>query len=132
VHYFATLKMTKGKKTYTVLQLCSAFLMILCLMCLTVSTPFVYSSQLEQEKGHKSSPAEMPLAGTEEEAPGPLTNSAEEKTPKSLNSFSEEYLHDHFKTGYLFSAALQYHKNKNAGIYIAFHAELHVPPPNEL
>lgn len=106
--------------------------MILCLMWLTVSTPFVYSSQLEQDKGHKSSSAEMPLAGTEEEAKGPLTNSAEEKTPKSLNSFLEEYLHDHYKTVDLFSAALQYHKNENAGIYIAFHAELHVPPPNIL
>lgn len=130
--YFAALKMAKGKKTYTVFELHSAVLMILCLMWLTVSTPFVYSNQQQPDKIHKSSSAEMPLAGTEEGAPGPLNNSTEEKTSKSLNSFSEEYLHDHYKTVDLFSAAQQYHKNENAGIYIAFHAELHVPPPNIL
>lgn len=124
--------MKAGKRTYSFLQLSSAVIMILLLMWLTVSTPFVYASQQEQAKNSKSSPGQPPLSGTEEENANPFGSNTEEKTPKNITSFSEEYLHDHHKTDYLFSITLRYHKIENAGTYIAFHGELLVPPPNVL
>lgn len=124
--------MKAGKRTYSFLHLASAVIMILLLMWLTVSTPFVYASQQEQAKHSKSCSGQPPLSGTEEENANPFGNSTEEKTPKNITSFSEEYLHDQHKTDYLFSITLQYHKIENAGTYTAFHGELLVPPPNVL
>ena len=103
--------------------------MILALMWLTISAPFVYESQQQMAKYSKSSSAPMALDMTEDET-NPFGNNTEEKAPGSINSFSEEYLHDHHNADYLLSIALQYHKNDEAGLYIAFHGELLVPPPN--
>ena len=103
--------------------------MILALMWLTISAPFVYECQQQIAKYSKSSSAPMALDMTEDET-NPFGNNTEEKAPSSINSFSEEYLHNHHDAEYLLSIALQYHKNDDAGIYIAFHGELLVPPPN--
>ena len=124
--------MATGKKIYSIFQIGSAVLMILLLMWLTVSTPFVYASQQELAKSSKSSPVQSPMPDSEEESANPFGNSTEEKTPKNISSVSEEFLHDQHKTDYLFSIDLQYHKTENAGTYIAFHGELLVPPPNLL
>ena len=124
--------MATGKKPYSIFQMGSAVIMILLLMWLTVSTPFVYASQQELAKSSKSSAEQAPLSGSEEENANPFGNSTEEKTPKNISSVSEEYLHDHHHTDHLFSMNLQYHKTENAGTYIAFHGELLVPPPNVL
>jgi hypothetical protein len=112
MYYFRHLKMSAGKKTYNFFQLSSAVLMILALMWLS-----------------KSSSAPTALDMTEDET-NPFGNNTEEKAPGSINSFSEEYLHNHHDAEYLLSIALQYHKNDDAGTYIAFHGELLVPPPN--
>ena len=118
-------------KTYTRLHLISAALMIFALTWLTISAPFVFESQKQLTKTEKMPSDQSPLAGSEEENGNPLgNNTTEEKAPKSLNTFSEEYLHDHYRSDHLFSLALQYHKLKNAGIYIAYHGEPLVPPPN--
>jgi hypothetical protein len=118
------------KKTYSIFQLSSAIFMMLALLWLTISTPFVYASQQEQARQGKIANISNPLSGNEEEAPNPLGNSTEEKNSKSGNSFSEEYLHDHHLDDYFFSITAQFHKCENAGTYIAFHGELLVPPPN--
>ena len=129
MYYFAPLLMTAGRKTYNLFQLGSAVLMMLALMWLTISAPFVFEFQKELAKHSKTSSCAFPLT-EEEETGNPFGNSTEEKAPKNINSFSEEYLHDHHRSDYIFSIGLQYHKNENAGVYIAFHGELHVPPPN--
>ena len=122
--------MTRNK-TYTRLHLVSAVLMIVALAWLTVSIPFVFESQKQLAEISKMSSDQSPLAGSEEESGNPFgNNSTEEKAPKSLNTFSEEYLHDHYRSDHLFALALQYHKHENAGIYIAYHGEPLVPPPN--
>ena len=122
--------MTRNK-TYTRLHLISAALMIFALAWLTISAPFVFQNQKQMAKITKMSSDQSTLAGSEEENGNPLgNNSTEEKAPKSLNTFSEEYLHDHYRSDHLFSLALQYHKHENAGIYIAYHGEPLVPPPN--
>lgn len=125
------IQMAKRRKIYNNIQLGSAVVMILLLMWLTVSTPFVLASQQEIAKSAKSPSAQSPLTGgSEEESANPFGNSTEEKVPKNINSFSEEFLHDPHGSDYFFSIARQYHKTKNAGTYTAFHGELLVPPPN--
>lgn len=103
--------------------------MILALLWLTISAPFVFASQQELAKHSKAANAKSPVNGTEEESANPFGNSTEEKAP-SGNTFSEEYLHDHHTTDHFFSIASPYHPCENADIYNAFHGELLVPPPN--
>ncbi len=103
--------------------------MILALLWLTVSAPFVYASQQELAKQDQTSKTNFPVSGNEEEA-NPFGSNSEEKAPNSSNSFSEEYLHDHHKSEHFFLIASQYQKCENAGTYVAFHGELLVPPPN--
>ncbi|MEO6540222.1 MAG: hypothetical protein ABIN74_04485 [Ferruginibacter sp.] len=121
--------MKKSRKVYSVSQLFSAVIMILALMWLTVSTPFVLAHQQGLAKKHKMEKTTTALAGSEEETTKTPGNNTEEKTPGG-NSFSEEYLHDNHKTDPFFSVTRQYQKCENAGTYIAFHGELLVPPPN--
>jgi hypothetical protein len=122
--------MSKNRKIYSVFQLCSAVLMILALAWLTVSTPFVLASQQELAKQHKMEKSTCsPLAGNEEETPNPFGNNAEEKAPNA-NTFSEEYLHTAHIISHFYTEISQYHKHENSEVYIAFHGELLVPPPN--
>lgn len=121
--------MKRRQRKYSFSQLASAVLMIMALLWLTVSLPFVYANQQELARQGQVSTS-SPLAGTEEEAANPFGSNTEEKAPNSGNSFSEEYLHDHHKSDYFFTIASQFHKCENAGTYIAFHGELLVPPPN--
>jgi len=126
---FCSTFMKRNKKTYNLFQLASAIFMILALLWLTVSAPFVFASQQHLAKYEKSAPVDSPADSNEEESTNPLTNTTEEKAPSS-SSFSEEYLHDHHTTDFFFSIALQFHKCENADEYVAYHGELLVPPPN--
>jgi len=121
--------MKRSRKIYNPFHLLSAVFMILALLWLTISVPFVYASQQEFAKQDKMENSGSPLSGNEEEAANPFGNTTEEKSPSS-SSFSEEYLHDHHKADYFFSIASQYHKCEDADTYHAFHGELIVPPPN--
>lgn len=121
--------MKRGCKIYSVSQLVSAVVMILALVWLTVSTPFVYAAQQELAKQHKMEKSASPLAGSEEESSNLFGNSTEEKAPDN-SSLSEEYIHSNQKIHFFFSIVTQYNKSENAETYIAFHGELLVPPPN--
>lgn len=105
--------------------------MVLALLWLTVSIPFVYAAKQVQAKYEKmamSSP-DMPL--NEEEAANPFGSTTEEKAPGGGTiSINEEFLHDHHQSEYFFAIKSQYHKCENADTYLAFHGELLVPPPN--
>jgi hypothetical protein len=118
--------MNRKKKTYNFFQLLSALGMMLALLWLTVSTPFVYASQLQQAKQEQG--CSSPICNSDEES-NPFGNSTEEKTPSST-SFSEEYLHDTDHSTEFFAGASPNHLSHNAGTYIAFHGELLGPPPN--
>ena len=122
--------MKRSRKIYSVFQLCSAVFLILALMWLTVSTPFVLASQQQQAKRHKmEKAASSPLAGNEEETSNPFGNNTEEKAPTSTG-FSEEYLHTFHIISHFYTEISQYCKHENSDTYIAFHGELLVPPPN--
>ena len=124
--------MKSKKKKYSLFQLISAVLMILALLWLTVSAPFVQASQqaLAEHVATSSSDIAIPISDSDDENSNPFGNNTEEKAPTSSSSFSEEYLHDSHKSDYLFSIISRYHKCENAATYVAFHGELLVPPPN--
>jgi hypothetical protein len=128
--YFALLLMKKVPQPYSFFHHVSAIMMIVALSWLTISAPFVFEQQQKIAKQNPAACADLPIAGTEEEA-NPFSGSTEEKAPKTLNSFSEEYLHDLHQSEYLFSMASQFHKGEDASTYVAFHGELLVPPPNK-
>jgi hypothetical protein len=128
MHYFAQHFMKRNRKKYNKFQLASALIMMAALLWLTISAPFINSAQQELAKQDKVSNTSNPLAGTEEEAANPFGNNTEEKAPGT--SFSEEYIHDHHIADQFFSVASRSYKCEDAGVYTAFHGEVHVPPPN--
>lgn len=123
--------MKGNRKTYNILHLVSAGFLILTLLWLTISIPFVYASQQELAKQQLGTDHQFSLPAAEEETTNPLGNTTEEKAPgNSLTSVSEEYLHDSHSEEGIFSIASQYHNCEDFGTYLAFHGELLVPPPN--
>lgn len=131
MYYFAEPFMKNSRKKYNLFHLASAIFMILALLWLTVSAPFVNAVQQNLTRQDKVENAVNLLSANEEESStNPFGNNTEEKAPNGSNSFSEEYLHDHHAADDLIFIDQQFHKCDNAGTYIAFHGELHVPPPN--
>ena len=125
--YLAARLMKKKSKPYTIASLFSAVLMILSLLWLTVSLPFVYESAEQLAKQERTE--HVGSIPTPEEESNPFGNTTEEKSPTST-TVSEEYIHDHHKSDYFFSIISSYHKCENADTYIAYHGELLVPPLN--
>ena len=122
--------MKRTKKTYSVFQLTSAIVMIIALLWLTVSTPFVYAAQQDLAKHSKVMDSDNSSPCEEEETSSSLGNTTEEKKPSGGNSLSEEYLHHHHYDDNFFTIVSQKHKCENADVYVAYHGELLVPPPN--
>lgn len=104
--------------------------MILALLWLIISAPFVYSSQQNHSKLNEMANVSVPNADTKEEATNPFDNNDEEKVPSDENSFSEEFLpDDNYKTDYLAYIRLHSPKCENTSTYLAFDGEILVPPP---
>ena len=119
-----------NKKLHTPFQLVSAFFMILALLWLTISLPFVYDNQQQQSEKSKIVNQGSSSAENNEEASSPFSNTTEEKNPNSSNSLTEEYLHHYTIEDHFFASNPQNYKCENADTYIAFHGELLVPPPD--
>jgi hypothetical protein len=120
--------MNKNRKTYSIFQKTISVFLMLTLLWLTISTPFVIASQQELARQQKASSIELPVNDGDDEA-NSGSNNIEEKVPPG-NSLSEEFLHEHHNIHHLFSEISLYHKLENSDTYIAFHGELLVPPPN--
>ena len=123
--------MKRTNKPYKLFHKLSSVFMIMTLIWLTISTPFVVSFQEDMAKKGSITTNDSSLPVDEEDSSNPFGNNTEEK-PASSNSLSlsEEYLHDSHKAEYLFAIISTYHKCENADTYTAFHGELLVPPPN--
>ena len=120
--------MERKHKKYKTNKVFPVIFMMMALLWLTVSAPFVYEGQQEIAK-QQMEKSGFPLSENEEESANPFGNSTEEKTPSS-SAFSEEYLHDHHVTDHFFLSHSQYHSCEDAEAYISYHGELLVPPPN--
>ena len=118
-----------GKQTYNKLHKISAVAMMLMLLWLTISAPFVLAARQELAKqDHKAYNLSV-MAGNEEESANPYGNNTEEKAPTGT-SFAEEFLHDGEKTDLFSLLIMRSHLLENFDTYHAFHGEQLVPPPN--
>lgn len=123
--------MNRHKKTYSVFQVASAIFMIVALIWLTVSTPFVYACQQAKAERDRMATSQNALAGnSEDDSAKPFGNNTEEKNPNSNNSVTEEFLHHQHTHDHFFSIASRSYQSENVDTYIAYHGELLVPPPD--
>jgi hypothetical protein len=102
----------------------SAILMIISLVWLTVSLPFVFQAMNAHHPEH-SACTDCPLPSDDEELP---VNASEEKSPVN-NGAQEEYLHYQNEGLILASQFLTHSAGHHASVYIAYHGELLSPPP---
>jgi hypothetical protein len=125
--------MNKTKPSYSIFQKVAAVLLILTLVWLTGSTPFVMAAQQDLAKQQKAISIDIPVnddcpddGGTDTDNDG---NNIEEKAPGGIN-IAEEFLHEHAADNYFTAAGSSSYPIENSDTYIAFHGELHAPPPN--
>jgi hypothetical protein len=101
--------------------------MMLALLWLTVSTPFIFRAQQQlaatEKKANTSSSTDK-----EEESSNPLNNTTEEKAPSGSNTLNE-YLHDAAWLQHPSPLVAIHNTSHTADTYTAFHGELTGPPP---
>lgn len=120
--------MNKTKPAYYLFKhKLSSVLMIVALLWLTISIPFVYAAQTSHQALFSLLGEDQP----EEECPNPLTNTTEERAESGLNNLSE-YLHEAHSLEHGFIILTKFEKCHADGLYFAFHPELHSPPPNAI
>jgi len=95
--------------------------MIMALLWLTVSTPFVYASQQAHQK-------EIQNQAKTGEDKNPFSTTTEEKNESSVSTLSE-YLHDLNAMNQDFTLLTRVYKCHTSDVYYAFHPELLSPPP---
>lgn len=126
--------MKKDQTLYRRLQCLSSLTMLLVLLWLTVSAPFVNAAQMGLDNLGGS--LEM-VDASEAEDPGsgnfnPFGNGTEEKAPNGSTGMGEEYLHHSEELLYAANLSLQHFRALAAREYTAFHGELLCPPPNTI
>jgi hypothetical protein len=92
--------------------------MILMLIWLTISAPFVGASMQQKAKTEKKGSSASPLAGTEEE-----------KVPSSPSTTANEYLHENEELQHASATIITSYCTHHITAYSAFHGELVSPPP---
>jgi hypothetical protein len=105
--------------------------MMMTMLWLTVSLPFISESRIACNLGCKSSACENFMDTQGEDTGFTQTGSSEEKSSEESNSFNEEYLHHHdggIFLGLTSDRTTMHDLAEDA--YCAFHGELLVPPPN--
>jgi hypothetical protein len=115
--------MHKERPYYEVAQHRFHSLLMLCLLLwLTVSTPYVYDAQQDVATAQGI---------TDAEDDNPLSGTNEEKVESGSNNLSE-YLHElpHFQPRFVLLT--RSYKCLPDDLYLAFHPELVVPPPDGL
>ena len=100
--------------------------MIVALLWLTISTPFVYAHQQETKKE-----AAQKHQGTEktDDSSNPLSNTNEEKSEGGVTTLSE-YLLDVQQIEHHFITLSLTYKCHSSDLYLAFHPETISPPPD--
>jgi hypothetical protein len=98
----------------------SIAIMLLALLWLTVSTPFVYAAQQASQ--------EAAACQEENDSLNPFTNTTEEKTESGTNTLSE-YLHDACLQVQYTIPPSTYTYERPFMAYSIFHGELISPPP---
>jgi hypothetical protein len=118
--------MKHRKRIYKIESIVAAVFMIVALLWLTISTPFVYAAEQQQKAISLSIPLEEEVPGSEDS--NPFSNTTEEKAESG--SGLSEYLHHIHE---LIHPAASLHKHNcshDFDVYVAYHGELLCPPPN--
>jgi hypothetical protein len=120
--------MKETKHKYSLALRINACFMILALLSLTISAPLSFNRQFSKQdrSGHQS---QLPVSAGEEETANPLGNNTEEKVPGSVNPL-EEFLHEAPESASIGNNNPRKFDSRDAAIFIDFHQELLVPPPN--
>lgn len=114
----------KRNSTLNIRQLTSSIIMMLALVWLTISTPFVYAAQQQV----KSIGTIQNICDDTDDTTNPFANTTEEKTESGGNTLSE-YLHDVQPQMPAVAVTEKYSKCHPSDLYYAFHPELISPPP---
>ncbi|TCZ64701.1 hypothetical protein [Flaviaesturariibacter aridisoli] len=118
--------MKRNRSSYTTAQKIGSVLLMIALLWLTVSIPFVYRFQ-QQQKAIKASIALEKSA--DDDSGNPLSNTNEEKCESGV-SMPSEYLHEPLHIEHPSGAlSLQYHSYEQDD-FVAFHPEFITPPPD--
>lgn len=113
--------MKKRKRLFSPLHVLSSVLMLALLTWLTVCLPFVAESQ----KAYK---AQTEQTGKGAKSDNPLNNTNEERS-ESGTSLLSEYLHEMPVLERHFVLLTSFFKGHPSDIYIAYHPDLVIPPP---
>ena len=122
----------KAEKKYTISQKLSCVSIILMLLWLTVSAPFIIPDQQRKAETSKAGinvQADIPADSNEDSDTNPFANTTEEKPESAGSNTLSEYLH---YTDELFcqsTAITTSYNSHSSALYIAFHGELLSPPP---
>lgn len=123
----------KGTVRDMMVRWVSGIFMMLVLLWLTVSAPFVISFQMQMAEREMAQHKDCGEKCNEKDATAecnPFANTTEEKTESSTSfGFSEEYLHDHYEIIHTLDDLLKHDNCGHSALYIAFHGELLSPPP---
>lgn len=114
--------MKRSQLTYSLRQVISSLFMIVALVWLTVSTPFVYEAQQSLKKEVQKESSQTT------ENTNPFSNTTEEKNESSVNTLSE-YLHEPPCIGNNFITLIRLYKSYPSNIDYEHHPELLSPPP---
>lgn len=113
--------MTRSKNQIPTFKILSSLLMIVTLLWLSISAPFVVADQkVKKEVTEKKA--------TDKNDNNPYSNTNEEKSETGVNTLSE-YLHEVTHIEHPFVIIKQVYKCHSSDTYFAFHPELISPPP---
>src|SRR5438067_10513209 len=113
--------MTGSKSQIPTSKILSSLLMIVTLLWLSVSAPFVSADQkIKKEVTEKKA--------TDKNDNNPYSNTNEEKSETGVNTLSE-YLHEVTHLEHPYTIVQQFYKCHSTDLYFAYHPELISPPP---
>ena len=115
--------MQGGKPLYTRLHKLSSLLMVITLAWLTICLPYVSESQQDAEIQIEASTDDGGDDGN-----NPLSNTNEEKT-ESGTSLLAEYLQENELAEHNFITLSSFYKCHPSDLYLAYHPDLIIPPP---
>lgn len=117
--------MKRQRNAYTLITKLAAIFMVVTLVWLTISLPFVNGAK-EQKTAVTSRPDHR--SGDSGNSSNPFGNTTEEKNPNST-SFAEEFLHEHHQDLERPVSDLDHGNCTHSPLCVAFHGELLSPPP---
>jgi hypothetical protein len=111
--------MKQSQQIFSARHVVSSLFMVMALIWLTLSTPYVYAAQQVKKQQQKEQ---------KYHDNNPFSNTTEEKNESSVNTLSE-YLHDVHLIEHDFTVVQKFYKRYPSDLYIEYHPELLSPPP---